>query len=53
MSIDDSRDQRYVSPLPPATEPIVPGQEDVENGQVRERVTVPYRIHPRDRSLYL
>ena len=41
--------QRHVGPLPPATAPMVPGWEEVENGPGGEGGEVTDGLHPMDR----
>ena len=50
---DDGEVRRHFVPLTPATAPMVPGQENLENGPVREGGAVPYGLHHGDVLLSL
>ena len=52
-SADNGGDPRNVRPLPPATVPMVPGRENMEDGLDGEGGEVPDGLHHRDKLLSL
>ena len=52
-SADNGGALRHIVPLPPTTEPMVTGREDMDHGTERDGGEVPDGLYPRDRLLSL